>query len=282
MTFLLTLTDHGPTMRILFSNRLGKTMLLLTFVAGAVAAPVTAQQADVDLLQGSSRAMVTRDELTRALALLEGAGSGAGYTAAVGKAREAEIAAIRDRLAKGDLRNGDQVRIEVIGHEGASGTFTVSPDRKLLFPNGVEISVEGVLRSELNSHLERELARYIREPRVRAFTAIRLSLFGGVGKPGFYAAPANALLSDVIQVLGGGPANGARFEKSRVLRGEEIVVVGETFQRAITEGLTLDQLNLQAGDRIEVDVKPAGGTLFRAVGAVSALGSLVWLGIQIF
>jgi hypothetical protein len=111
---------------------------------------------------------------------------------------------------------------------------------------------------------------------------IRLSIFGAVGKPGFVNAPATFLLSDVIQQMAGGPANNVRWEKSQILRGEKVVVDGNEFRQSVNTATTIDQLNLQAGDVIQVAAKPTGGTLARVLATLGGLTSVIWLGVQIF
>jgi hypothetical protein len=66
------------------------------------------------------------------------------------------------------------------------------------------------------------------------------------------------------------------------MHGDKVVVDGPEFRDAVNTATTIDQLNLQAGDVIDVAAKPAGGTFFRIMGALSAVTSVIWLGIQIF
>jgi len=246
----------------------------------SVASSGTAQT--VPVVVNADRAMVSRAELTAALQEIDGFLAAGGYSSVMRAAKQAQADAIRERLAEGDLRVGDLIRLDVAEVSTFSNTYMVSPTRTIALPGSIEISVSGILRSELEAHLTTQIKKLVRDPSVRVIPTIRLSIFGAVGKPGFVNAPATLLLSDVIQQLAGGPANSARWDKSQILRGKKIVVDGPEFTEAVNTATTIDQLNLQAGDVIQVAEKPAGGTFFRIVGALTALSGLAWLGIQIF
>jgi hypothetical protein len=125
--------------------------------------------------------------------------------------------------------------------------------------NGLpDIPMRGVLRSEAQDYVSTQLARFVKDPQVKVRPQIRLTVLGGIGKPGFYQLDADLLLSDALMMTGG-IGNLTDFKKSKVRRnsgGTTVEVVdGETFAKAITDGKTLDQLNLRAGDEIEVGQK---------------------------
>ena len=256
----------------------------LLVLGGITPSTASAQVADpATVVSNSQRSMVTRAELTAALREIDAQLASNGYSAALRDARRAQGDAIRDRLAEGDLHTGDLVRIDLVGDAaGLTGTYAVTPTRTILLPGGAEISMRGVLRSEIQPYLTEQLKKYVRDPIVKATTSIRLSIFGAIAKPGLYPAPADLLLGDAIMQIGGGPANNARFDKSQIKRAEKVVVDGPEFQAAIRQGRTLDQLNLQAGDEIIVAAKPSGSTALRVLGVLGSLGSLVFLGNQLF
>ncbi|MEO5800626.1 MAG: polysaccharide biosynthesis/export family protein [Gemmatimonadales bacterium] len=256
-------------------------LMVATLIIGA---RVLAAQTDAaTTVVNAQRSMVTRAELTSALDVIDKQLASSGYSSALRDAKRAEGDAIRDRLAEGDLHVGDLVNIDLVGDvAGLKGTYAVTPNRTISLPGGAEIPVRGVLRSEMQGYITEQLKKFVREPVVKVTTSIRISMFGAIGKPGLYSAPADLLLGDALMTPGGGPANNARFDKSQIKRGEKVVVDGPEFQAAIRQGKTLDQLNLQAGDEIIVAAKPAGGTVLRIVGAVGSLGSLIYLGTQIF
>ncbi len=252
--------------------------LLATSLAGAA----RAQQGTVPVVINANRAMVSRADLQEALKEIESFLASGGYSATLRTAKQAQADAIRERLADGDLRVGDLIGLEVAEVSTFSKVYQVSPTRTILLPGATEISVAGILRSELQDHLTAQLKKLVRDPTVRVVPSIRLSIFGAVGKPGFVNAPATTLLSDVIQQLAGGPANNVRWEKSKITRRDKIVIDGAEFREAVNSATTIDQLNLQAGDVIDVAAKPVGGTFFRIMGVVSALAGLAYFGVLIF
>lgn len=263
-------------------NRSTWFRVAVALAAVVVARPALAQETATPLIISAQRSMVTRAELKAALEELDRMLASSGYSEALRNAKRSEADAIRDRLAEGDIRTGDVVQIAVTGDASFNNLYRVTTLRTITLPGGTEISMKGVLRSEVQEHVTNEMKKMLRDPSVSATPFIRVSLFGAIGKPGFYNAPATALLSETLMALGGGVANNANLKKSRIMRGEKIVIDGTEFQDAIDRGKTLDQLNLQAGDVINVAEKPTGGVFVKVLGVVSAVSSLVWLGVQIF
>ncbi len=112
-----------------------------------------------------------------------------------------------------------------------------------------DIPLEGVLRSEVEAHITRALSAFLRDPRVDAQGLMRVSVQGAVGAPGFYVVPADMLLSEALMVAGG-PAQNAELDDLRIERGMDVLLEGEELQEALRGGLSLDQLNMQAGDQV--------------------------------
>jgi protein involved in polysaccharide export with SLBB domain len=223
------------------------------------------KQAIRDSLAAVPRPQATRAELEALLA---------------GKSRpvsEAEQRVIRDRLKQGDLQPGDRVLLEVAGEKELTDTFTVRPERSLLLPNLPEISLVGVLRSELQGYLEKQLGRYLRDPVVQATALVRVGIFGPVAKPGYYNLPADALAPDAIMAAGG-PGGNADPSRSVIRRNTVELASKEEVARAINAGQSLDQMNIQSGDQIIVGERSGGfkGTL-QTMGLVSgALFGIVY------
>jgi protein involved in polysaccharide export with SLBB domain len=230
--------------------------------------PLQAQTTDVPDPRGAN---LTRAELQDLLARYEANG---------GASREADL--IRQRLAEGDLRVGDRVEMRVERQETLTGLFPVLDGRVILLPELGEISVAGVLRSELEPHLRTEIGRFIRDPVVHARALIRLEIMGAVGTPGFHMVASDILISDALMVAGG-PVGDANLEKVKVKRGGREIWSGERLRTAMVAGRTLDQLNLQAGDAIEVPLEKSFLQRIAPVtGIISALGSLAYLAIRVF
>jgi polysaccharide export outer membrane protein len=117
-----------------------------------------------------------------------------------------------------------------------------------------EFSLDGVLRSELSDKLTAHVARYIREPIVRAVPLLRIAVLGHVGRPGFYYSAADALVSDVV-MLAGGPSPQADLGKMVVRRGPNVIWSSDDMSVALSDGLSLDRLHLRSGDAIEIGAR---------------------------
>ena len=191
--------------------------------------------------------------------------------------RNAEL--IRRRLEAGDFQVGDRIVFQVEREPELSDTLIVRSGQRVSLPMVGDLSLQGVLRSELEEHLAGHVAQYVREPRVRAQSLIRISVLGEVESPGFYVVPAEFLVTDVLMEAGG-PTREAKLQDLRVERGEERIWTGELLQEAVIQGRTLDHLNIQAGDRIVVplEVRRTGWETFQVIAAsAGALGSLAVL-----
>jgi polysaccharide export outer membrane protein len=188
----------------------------------------------------------------------------------------ADAEQIRGRLLNGDFRVGDRIVLDVQGEPDLPDTVAVEPGPKITLPLFGEIPLTGVLRSEVNAHLTEALGRFIRDPVVRANGLMRLAVVGQVGAPGFYTMPAEMLLGEALMVAGG-PTQSSNLEQLRIERGTVRLLAGDELQEAMRSGLTLDQLNLQAGDQIVVPERTAGG-LLGSIGIVAGLlGSVTFV-----
>ncbi len=207
----------------------------------------------------SPKAQASRQQLQESLAQIDQLSNSTGYSSRIRNAKKAEAALLRDRLAEGDLQVGDQVVLTVVGEPNLTGTFSVSAGRVLQLPGLPEISLRGVLRSEVPQFLTDRLQKFLKDPTIRVQTMIRLSVLGSVGKPGFYQISADQLVGDAI-MLAGGPAGNSDIQKTFVRRAGVEIVPRESFADGLTRGLTLDQLNLRAGDEIVLGSKSTGTT----------------------
>lgn len=252
----------------------------------AFAGPLTAQTTVPDSLfirlASSQRAMVTRAELEQSLKDLEIVLASDGYSPVIKEQKAREAATIRRRLTEGDIRPGDVITLAVAGSEGLSGQFTVTTDRTIVPVDAGPISVANLLRSEVEDYLRREMQKYIRDPLVRAEANIRIAMFGGINKQGYFIVPASALLTDVIMSpqAAGGPSGNQKIENSQILRGDVVILDQDGFKSAIREAKSLDQLNLQAGDEIRIGEKRTGRTPILAY--IGAASSITYLLFRIF
>ncbi|MGH7555155.1 MAG: polysaccharide biosynthesis/export family protein [Longimicrobiales bacterium] len=207
------------------------------------------------------RLHATREQLQELLAEYEKASSSKTYSEHMRLVTEDQAELIRTRLLEGDFQVGDQIVLAVNGQTTLTATFTVSEGPVLMLPDIGDIPLKGLLRSELRQALTDSISRYVRNPQIQAQSNIRLAVFGNIGTPGYHVAASDKLLTDFL-MQAGGPTGGANQKKLKIKRAGEVIWEGEPLQEAIVQGRTLDQLNLRAGDEIEV---PGPGTSVRSV-----------------
>ena len=182
---------------------------------------------------------------------------------------------IRRRLVDGDFQPGHRIQLFVAGDSVLSDTFTVRADQKLLLPNLPEMSLAGVLDSELQGYLQTQVAQYIRNPSVRAQALLRVSVTGDVGNPGFYSVPTDTPVSDVIMGAGG-PSSSADMGHVELRRGSAVVVKRDGIQEAFRSELTMSDIGARPGDELYVPAKPDGSRLIRVAGFIAAVTGIIW------
>ncbi len=236
----------------------------------------------LQMLSGAPGEKTTRAELEAALLEIQQVIESSGYSAALKGARQAEAALIRRRLAEGDIFPGDVILLQVSGDPRMNGVYGVTPKRTIMVPGAGELPVGGLLRSELEAHLTTEVAKFVRNPTVRAEPLLRLQVSGAVNKPGFFTVPSSMPIPDLLMQFAGGPAANADVGRSTVIRGGEVVLPGAAVDEAIREARSVDALNLLAGDELRVGTRPSSGTLGRVLAGVGSVASLVWIFSQVF
>jgi len=145
------------------------------------------------------------------------------------------------------------------------------------------ISLAGVLHAELEAYLTRQLSEFIRDPVVHARPLIRIAIVGAVAKPGFYGVPADVVLSDALMAAGG-PTPDAKLADLRIERAGERLWEGDILRQAITDGRTLDEMNLRAGDQFVVPGQRPGSSyeLVRTVGVILGIPLTIYTLTKIF
>jgi protein involved in polysaccharide export with SLBB domain len=210
-----------------------------------------------DTVARPARAMATRAELEQILA------------GKSGPVTDELARQVKERLSRGDLQPGDRIALRVVGEQTLTDTFVVTPERTVELPNMPAVPVTGVLRSELEPYLTKQLARYIRNPDLKAVALVRVSMTGAIGRPGFYNLPADVLATDAIMAAGG-PGGAADVSRTVIRRGGVEILTEEEVAAAVETGESLDQLNVQSGDEIVVGNKGQGFTgVLKAMGLVS-------------
>jgi protein involved in polysaccharide export with SLBB domain len=184
------------------------------------------------------------------------------------------VTTLNERLTNGDFQVGDRVLISVQGQPTLSDTFTVREGQLVHLTNLTDVDLHGVLRSELQGHVYAAVSKYLRDPVVRTGSLVRLAVLGGVSRPGFYALPADMLLSDAV-MHAGGLGNTAEIDHTVVTRAGVTVLDQKTVTAAIKDGATLDQLSLRAGDQIEVGATKPSTFLTVVLPVIGGLAGVV-------
>lgn len=168
------------------------------------------------------------------------------------KQRKSETYLIHYRLDRGDFQDGDRIVMRIArGPTTISDTLTVRAGSVLQIPQIGDISLAGVLRSELVPTLSSQLSKYLRDPVVEAVPLVRIAITGNVARPGFYYAAADIPLSDVL-MSAGGVTPVADLERVSVRRFGEVVIDEDNIGAALRQGMSMDFLQMQAGDEISV------------------------------
>lgn len=244
---------------------------LVVGVALVLSSTVAAQQQTIQSDSAmAARLTVTRDTLQ---AILQRIDSANGPDSSKGDQKLRALAQqIRARMSRGDFQPGDRIRMQVDSEPQLSDTFPIGPSQEVVLPIIGVVSLHGVLRSELQTAMTRELGRFLRDPIVRALPLIRLSIAGEVARPGFYMLPPTAVMADVVTAAGGITQN-AEVEKMFVQRGDDRVYEGQGLQALISEGRTLDDASIRPGDKFVVPTRNTD-SVFYTVRTISILLSI--------
>lgn len=208
--------------------------------------------------------------------------------------RNAEASLLQARLQHGDFQEGDKIllAIEIPLLQGAAGgesrrlggddTVTVRAGKMLHFSsisNIPDLSLEGVLRSELADTITAHLGKYIRAPEVRAVPLLRVAVLGAVVKPGWYSTRTDAVLSDLLMQAGGVNAE-SDVSKTLIRRAGEAIWSADQVRLALADGVSLDQLHLRAGDEVFVSQRRQ----FNVTGAIqlTAAVTAIYVAIRAF
>jgi hypothetical protein len=193
--------------------------------------------------------------------------------------RTAEAWLLKTRLEKGDFQDGDRIVMHLLGITpllGASSndTIIVRAGRMLPLPQMADLSLTGVLRSELTDKLTHHLAQYLRDSSVRVVPLIRLAVLGQVRNPNYYYTSADVLLSDMV-MKAGGPGASADVNNIVIRRGGEVIWNAQDTRTALADGISLDRLNLRAGDELYVDDVKSGISWAQVLSIVGPLLGLL-------
>ncbi len=165
-------------------------MQLLALLSGFAAGALSAQTATV----ATSGTAVPKYETRAALE--------AQAQAAESQGRTSEAWLLRSRLKTGDFQEGDRILMLLENDPTGTDTIRVRSGNLVQLARMADLSLQGVLRSELTDTLRRHLGRYLRNPEVRAIPLLSLAVIGSVRSPGYYYTAADVVLRDVIMSAG--------------------------------------------------------------------------------
>jgi protein involved in polysaccharide export with SLBB domain len=170
-------------------------------------------------------------------------------------------AQIGARLKNGDFTQGDRIVFALLNAPAPLSTLpetlVVGDARTLAFPRFAgfaELSLAGVLRSELAERVTQHFARNLLNPIIRVIPLTRIGVLGSVPRQGPYVVPPEALLSDLITLAGGYTAE-SDPEKITIRRGAETLMQAKDVRAAMIAGLSVDRLHMLAGDELIVGRK---------------------------
>ena len=257
--------------------------LAIFFLAGVSPADASAQRDETLVNLGGLE--MTRTGLNDLMAYYQDVVSSPGYSGRLRERARNGIALIQTRLDEGDFRIGDRVILSVQGEWPTPDTFPVEAGPGITLPVMGRIDLRGVLRSELEGHMTKELGRFIQNPIVQAESLVRISILGEVGQPGFYTVPATMLVGEAL-MRAGGPGQNSDLDRLYIERqesgDERRIWEGETLQDAMAQGFTLDQMNLRAGDLIQLPPVPTRQWTQNLVRYGLVVGTSLIFGIRVF
>jgi protein involved in polysaccharide export with SLBB domain len=187
-----------------------------------------------------------------------------------------EAFALRTRLRDGDFEVGDRILAK---YEGPGltkdDTLIVQAGRVLRLgePLG-DVSVSGVLRFEVQALITARVDRLYKNEVVHVTPLIRLSISGAVRTPGTYHVRSDVQLSDVI-MRNGSVDQTADLRNVTIRRGTQILWASADVQSALSNGLTVEGLNLEPGDEIVVGVRTQNRWLIAAQFGVPVVTSIL-------
>ncbi|MEO7998383.1 MAG: polysaccharide biosynthesis/export family protein, partial [Gemmatimonadaceae bacterium] len=140
------------------------------------------------------------------------------------RADQLEIAAIKNRLEVGDFRTGDLLVVTVkVEDKPSVDTATVRDNGMISISRVPDVSVAGVLRSEVQEKVKAHVGTYFKIPDVRVNFTTRITVVGAIGRAGTFNVAPDRPLSEIIVVAGGGLPN-AKVDQLEVKRSGRTII----------------------------------------------------------
>jgi hypothetical protein len=228
--------------------------LALVLIAAVSAAAVSARTASAQAPSAAGPQRATRSDLARRIAALEAERASGQAKGARTVAVETELATLRNRLEVGDFRVGDRFVITLRRDSVKVDTASLRDSMLVSVFNLPDVSLRGVLRSELDERMSSHVARFLRGVSVRTGVFTRVAVLGAVRSPGYYYISPDRPVSDLV-MLAGGPTGDSNLNEVEVTRGTTLVVRPKDSRRLLKEGRTLEELDVQSGDEVRIPTK---------------------------
>jgi protein involved in polysaccharide export with SLBB domain len=197
----------------------------------------------------------TRLDLQNRLAANETALANSKLSSSRRKAVQAENAAIQSRLTNGDFKTGDLLVVTLnVEEKQVVDTATVRDNGMISITRVPDVSVAGVLRSEVREKVKAHIAQYFKQPDVRVNFTTRITIVGAVSRTGSYNISPDRQLTELVSIAGGGLPT-AKLDQLEIRRSGKIVLAANASKRALIEGKTLEQVGVQPGDEVVVPAK---------------------------
>lgn len=224
----------------------------LTLVVGLVVSGLhlDAQSAPLPSALANAR-LATRPELESAAIAFDRLAASTAYSERTRANARAHAVFVRNRLAEGDFNIGDRIEVLVGGEVPFADTVTVRDDRRILLSGIREVSLTGILRSELQLKLRADVVEVVRNATVSARPMMRVAVFGSVTSPGYLSVPGETTVDELLTLSGGLVATAAA-DKSTIVRADTTLLTRLGVRTAIAEGRTLNALGLRDGDALVV------------------------------
>ena len=199
--------------------------------------------------------------------------------------RTSEAWLLKTRLEKGDFQDGDKIIVNLLGTRALAGTrpgddtITVRAGKMMPLPLMASLPLEGVLRSELTARLSAHLGKYLKDSSVRATPLVRIAVLGQVRAPGYYYVTSDVLLNDVV-MRAGGPLQTADVGNMIIRRSGDVIWDSQDTRTALSDGLSLERLNLRAGDELFVDDMKRGSIPWALILQLTGSALTLYFGIR--
>ncbi len=228
-----------------------RNALVLLCVAALGVSGAAAAQAPVTL--NTSR-MATRAELETSAGELDQLAASTAYGERIRGDARRQATEVRRRLVQGDFKPGDRISVRIEGQLTVNDTLTVLDGQRLAVPSFRQVSLVGVLRSELESMLRTELTEVVRNATVTVRPLMRLAVFGSVLRPGYVSVPSETTI-DAMLMIAGGPAPDAGVSAMTITRADTLLFTAAQTQSALSSGRTVGELGMTDGDALVVPLR---------------------------